>query len=562
MIHSKNVENDKLFEWLCSISVQFKFAFLITDPNHQILYGNKAFTQLTGYSIKDAINKNIRFLTGKDTDIEKFNQLLNGLQENQFAKEELLTYKKDGTKIWSNFLIQGLYDDNGKHLYNIATVTDITISEEENSIEKFNIQKLAYTDYLSGLTNYNYFIDRFNENMKQQKKGFLLIIQPAEYINFVDSFGKQQLALLQKKIGDRIEKTLAHLETIVSRATEGSLIVAGFCEEHLIKDNVELLLKMTKEPMFLNEIELFVSVKIGVVSISYYNGDTDDLVRLADIALSQTKKQAGNLIVYYKDEFGIELKKRMEIQNELIHAIRNKDITMYLQPKVNIVTGKVESFEALARWFSDKLGFVPPNVFIEIAESIGKIQEVDLLVVEQVLAWLRSRKERNLKLYQISVNISPSHFYLPNFIKELRSIVNAYQIEPRYLKIELTENIGLVDMPRAVVLLEELRGYGFESSVDDFGIGFSSLSYIHQLPVTELKIDRSFINQIHEKGGSTIVRTIIQLAHNMGMIAVAEGIETEEQLDVIRNLCCSIAQGFYFYRPMPIAQIEEILENE
>lgn len=537
MIHTKNLKKEELFERLCRIGSQNNSALLITDPNQPqqpILFVNDIFTKITGYSNSEVIGKNFSILFGKES-----------------------------TPFWKDLYVQAFKDENGQHLYHVTLFADQTNQiNSDISTEKEKINQLAYIDTLSGLTNYNYFLDKFSEEVTSNTTGFVLLYQPSEYANIVDSFGKNQLSILQNELDKRIRKSLSDINIIVSRATEASLIVVGFCEEDKIEKNVKKLLETTKEPIYLNSIELFISIRVGAVSLQHYNGNTDDIVRLADIALSNSKKHAGNSIVFYKDELGIELMKRMENQNELIHALRDKEITIHLQPKVNIKNGKVESFEALARWYSEKLGHVSPAVFIEAAESIGKIQELDLLVLEQVLAWQRQRKNQNLKQYQVSVNISPSHFYLPNFIEELVQTVNKYGIEPKLIKIELTENIGLVDLKLAKQLLNELHQHGFESSVDDFGIGFSSLSYLHQLPLSEIKIDRSFINQLHEEGGSAIVETIIQLAQNMGMVAVAEGIETEEQLTKIQEMCCPVAQGYYFYKPMPIEQVDLLLNKE
>ncbi len=566
MINANNLKKEELYEWLCRIGSQFNSAFLITDPNkpqQPILFVNDVFTNITCYSSLDIVGKNFSILFGEGVNQNKYNELFENVSKENYVKKVLVNYKKDGSPFWSNLYIQPFYDEYGQHLYNIVLFTDETVQVNNEILEENEkIKQLAYIDTLSGLTNYNYFLDKFSEEVNDNTTGFVLLFQPSEYVNIVDSFGKKQMSLLQYELDQRIRKTLSHIDIIVSRATEASLIITGFCDEEDIEKNVSLLLETTKEPIYINSIELFISVRIGAVSLKHYNGNTDDIVRLADIALSNSKKQAGNSIVFYKDEFGVELMKKMEIQNELIHALCNKDITIHLQPKVNIKNGKVESFEALARWNSEKLGYVPPDVFVEAAESIGKIQELDLLVLEQVLNWQQQRIKQNLKLYQVSVNISPSHFYLPNFIEELVQIVKKYEVDPKLIKIELTENVGLVDLELAKQLLNELQLHGFESSVDDFGIGFSSLSYLHQLPVSEIKIDRSFINQLHEEGGSVIVETIIQLAQSMKMVAVAEGIETEGQLKKIQEMCCPIAQGYYFYKPMPIEQIDLILKEE
>lgn len=563
----KNTINEKenIFSSLCRIGDLFQSAMMITNPslpNHPILYINDTFTKITGYCEDDIIGKNnILFKTAEEKKIVL--EILSKVKEAKSLKAEFISYKKDGTPFINDVFIQAIFDNEGNHIYNVTIFIDKVLHnhlEEKEKQEK--IEKLAFTDPISSLTNYNYFIRRFPEIAKVGDSGFLLMIQPTEYINIVDSFGKSALGKIQYEIANRIDKSLNDIEHVISRATEGSLIVAGLCKEEEIEHYVNKLLEITLKPIVVNNVELYFSVRAGVVSLKYYIGNLDDFVRLADIALSNTKKDIGNTIVFYSPYMSEQLAKKMRVQTELIPAISHKEITVHLQPKVNIYTGKIQSFEALARWCSPKLGQVPPDVFINAAEAIGKIKDIDLLVVEQVVKWVKSRMENNLPVYQVSVNISPGHFYLPDFVYNLSNIVKYYGVDPYYIKIELTENIGLADIEKAKETLNELEKRGFEIAVDDFGKGFSSLNYIHQLPVKEIKIDRSFIQQIDDRNAKSIVTMIIQLAFKMGMTTVAEGIETAEQLTIIRNMNCQIAQGYYFYKPMPIEEINEILKKQ
>ena len=197
---------------------------------------------------------------------------------------------------------------------------------------------------------------------------------------------------------------------------------------------------------------------------------------------------------------------------------------------------------------------------ISVAENAGKVREIDLQILELVLQWLSRRKRSGKALVKVAVNISPDHFYHPNFIKAIVELLRKYEIDPDCIILEVTENIGLVDFQTALMIIQELNSYGFKTSVDDFGMGFSSLSYLQKLPFAELKIDRSFINGIQEAGTLAIVRSIIQLALNLGMTSVAEGIETEEQVEILRTLGCKVGQGYYYYKPMSMEQLSEILD--
>lgn len=443
----------------------------------------------------------------------------------------------------------------------LQTITPLVLLTLKNAEHQKEILRLAYVDIPSELPNYNYFVTEFTKLMERTEEGFLLMIQPSEYINIVDSFGKQQLSFLLKKLGERFTEISNGMDIIIARSSEASLIIAGDCEETEIPLYINKLLSTTNEAFVLDEMDLYISLRSGVVSFKQYNGDITELIRMADIALSHSRKKAGNSVVYYEEKYGIDIAKKMLLQNELELALKNKQFYVNFQPKVNLSTGEIDSFEALARWNSPKLGQVSPFDFIEAAESIGKIQYIDMIVLEKVLDWLHGRKLQGLPLYKISVNISANHFYEVDFAQKIAKIIQRYAVAPEYICLELTESIGLFDLELAKYKLNELKEIGVSSSIDDFGMGFSSLSYLHQLPIAEMKIDRSFIQEIHNPGAKTIVQTLILLAKNLKLSVVAEGIETKEQVEILNDLNCPLGQGFYFYKPMSLNQIDEILKT-
>lgn len=535
------------------IGEQIKFPFFITNPNlstDPVVYANSIFLNIIKRSNEEIIGQSKAtvqqdYLHFHTEDSQNY-IILHNLQDQSHVEVS----NKDGSTTCFNYSEHKLFCKNGKHIYTLSVLIDITNYKEL-------IVNLSFYDPISQLPNYHYFLEHLNSSIDVNSKGFVLTLLPGDFSQIVDTFGKHQIGNLQIELYRRIEDVLKDIPLVISVTSEGIMVVAGQCNEDVIEKYVERILNTVNDPFVLNEIELFITLKVGVTSLNHCN--LDGCVRHANIALNHSQKKVGNSITFYEQNFSADLKEKIIIQNELVHAIRKKDIEVYLQPKVNIVDEKIVSFEALARWYSPKFGQISPVVFIEAAESIGMIEQLDFLIIEQVLDWLLNRKKCNLPLYQVSVNISPSHIYTKNFTDKIRDVVNRYGIHPKYIKIELTENIGLIDLERAKEIINELKIEGFESSVDDFGIGFSSLSYLHQLPVNELKIDRSFIKNINDDGGSAIVKTIIQLAKSINLTAVAEGIESEEQLKFIREMSCHVAQGYYFYKPMSLKNINELL---
>lgn len=428
--------------------------------------------------------------------------------------------------------------------------------------QKKELKKLAFFDMNSGLPNPNYFYTKLSQWIQNNLSGILLIMQPVEYAGIVDLYGRKTGDELLKQIGHRLTSlSTERNDMIYGRFSNSSIIMAI----HIEKEDVELYVSklrhlLTFTPYDLTEREMFINFNIGIAYFSQAV-DMDESIRQADIALTSSRRKYGTVVTFFDEETNKVMQKEMDTLNQLIYGLKNNEFTAFLQPKVNLNTGEIESFEALARWNSPVLGFVSPATFIPIAESSGKIREIDNAILKQVLEWQQQRKNDGLKLVPVSVNISPVHFYHETFVDDFIHLVCQYDISPDLIKIEVTENFELVDFEKAKEILLKLKAYGYHSSIDDFGVGFSSLSYIQQLPFSEIKIDRSFISNMNNNEMYSVVQTIVQLASKLNMNSVAEGIETIEQYHFLKNIGCVIGQGYYFHKPMPIDEAEGLLNS-
>lgn len=434
-------------------------------------------------------------------------------------------------------------------LEKMAPIVSLTVSYSKQQEE---ILRLAYTDQETKLPNRNYFMNELKELMMGQKEGFVAFVTADEYMNIVDQYGHRAGDALICEMGRRFIRVSFSSDYLVARFSDST--VAIFCSVSLdkIPECLEVLTHSTMEPVQIQDIELFLTLKMGVAIITANQCDGDEAIRYADSALSKAKLRAGESICYFENEHDEYMMKNLRIANELTAALRRGEINVYLQPKVELRTGRITSFEALARWHSPELGNIPPDVFIPAAEKNGKIRLLEQRIITQVLSWLKKRQDEGIELFQIAVNISADHFFHHSFIPYLVDESAKFGIGHKWVQLEITERIGLVDIETAYKVFKQLKNYGFTSSVDDFGTGYSSLSYLQKLPVNEIKIDRSFISKMHEPDTLAIVRTIIQLAENLEMLAVAEGIETEEQRRILVALGCRIGQGYLFHRPMPL----------
>lgn len=424
--------------------------------------------------------------------------------------------------------------------------------------QKNLLKQLAYYDMNTGVPNYQYFCKQLAEWIHHGEEGVILLIQPGEYVSIVDMYGYKVGDQLIKQIIERIGQFAPKDCIIYGRFSNSYLILAKKYSAQEANSFIRKMIDCTARPFNINGREMFITLKIGA---SYFHREIsiDECIRQVNIAITKSRKKIGTVVSYFEKETDEQIQRELNILNELTACLKKGELSVYLQPKVHLLTKEIIGFEALARWNSPVLGSVSPAEFISVAEQNGKIRDVDSKILEKVLKWQRQRKDYGFPLYPVSINVSPVHFYQDSFIDDFMSLARYYQIDPKYIKIELTENFELFDFDKAKDILLKLKEHGFESSIDDFGIGFSSLSYLQRLPFSEIKIDRTFIHGIHESGMHAIVHSIVQLAKSLNMHAVAEGIETEEQLRKLIEIGCHTGQGFYFHKPMPIEQAEKLI---
>ncbi|AYC28825.1 EAL domain-containing protein [Paenisporosarcina cavernae] len=476
---------------------------------------------------------------------------------------------------WSTPIITG----EGKVLGSFATYFPMTAKPREVDIDFINrlvplislailysqnkeeTLRLAYIDPTTELPNHHFFVNELQDLMNEKEEGFLAIIEPAEFAHIVDVFGRDAGDELMKQLALRVQRKCRRADDFLARFTNTSLILAGLNDFDEIEAYISLVFQTTQDPFMVADSEVFITLKIGVTPFKGNALVKEEIIRLADMALSDSKKKSGNSLSFFALEQDSGTKREMLLTTLLSQAILRNELDVHFQPKVWLETGEIYGFEALCRWKSVELGDVSPATFIPLAEATGKIRSLELHVLDKVIAWLKKRQDNHQKLYQVAINISTDHFYHPQFLSDIMQRMTECAIDPKWIRIEITESIGMVDFDHAIQLISELRKAGFETSIDDFGMGYSSLSYLQQFQVDELKIDRSFVLDSANAGTLAIIRTIVQLAENLQLQSIAEGIETEEQLQTLRSINCKHGQGFYFYKPMPLSEIDALVNK-
>ena len=416
---------------------------------------------------------------------------------------------------------------------------------------------LAYYDALTGLANRSLFLERVAQYMRSAVSGghklalFLLDLERFKNIN--DSLGrpagdallKQVAAWLTYSTGDA--NLLARID-----ADHFALVMPEVRQDgdlaRLAEKTMETFLE---HPFHLNDAVFRIAAKVGIALFPDDAADADTLFRNAEAALKKAKA-SGDRCLFYTQKMTAAVARKLTLENQLRQALDNEEFALYYQPKVNLVSGKITSAEALIRWNDPRTGLVPPGKFIPILEETGLIYEVGRWALRKAIEDYLRWRSAGLTAVRIAVNVSPLQLRNRGFIAEIEQVIGIDAHAAAGLELEITESLIMEDVNHSIVSLQAIRAMGITIAIDDFGTGFSSLSYLAKLPVDTLKIDRSFvIDMTAGPEGLALVSTIIDLAHSLKLKVVAEGVETEEQSRLLRLLSCDEMQGFLFSKPLP-----------
>jgi diguanylate cyclase (GGDEF)-like protein len=416
---------------------------------------------------------------------------------------------------------------------------------------------LAYYDVLTGLANRSLFLERVAQHMRSAVTGghklALFLIDLERFKNINDSLGRPAGDALLRQVAEWLTRTagdaslLARVDADHFAAVLPEIKKDGEVARFLDK-TVEAFLE---HPFHLNDAVFRIAAKVGIALFPDDGTDADTLFRNAEAALKKAKA-SGERYLFHTQKMTEAVAGKLTLENQLRQALDNEEFVLHYQPKVNLVSGKMTSAEALIRWNDPRTGLVPPGRFIPILEETGLIYEVGRWAlrkaIEDYLRWRAS----GLPSLRIAVNVSPLQLRNRGFVDEIGHVIGIDEHAPAGLELEITESLIMEDVKHNIASLQAIRAMDITIAIDDFGTGFSSLSYLARLPVDTLKIDRSFVIEMTaDPEGLALVSTIINLAHSLKLKVVAEGVETEEQSRLLRLLSCDEMQGFLFSKPVP-----------
>lgn len=541
---------------------------IVTDANNVILRVNKAFTSITGYSAEEAIGNRPNILNSGRQDAEFYKAMWDDITHKGAWEGEIWNRRKSGEVYPEHLAITAVKDIHGVVSNYVATLTDITMSKAASE----EIKSLAFFDPLTKLPNRRLMLDRLRQAMassaRSGQRGAVLFLDLDHFKTLNDTSGHDVGDLLLRQVAGRLKACVREGDTIARIGGDEFVVLledldAGVEQAAAQTEAIaNKILHALNQPYLLASYEYHSTISIGVTIFHDHDYLMDELLKQADIAMYQAKTGGRNTLRFFDPAMQEAINQRVDLERELRNAITAQQFQLHYQIQVDN-SGHALGAEVLIRWRHPELGMVPPNKFIPLAEDTGLILQIGQWVLEtacaQLKVWKRHASTRHLTL---SVNVSVKQFRQQGFAEQVEEMVARYGINPMLLKLELTESILLDNLEAVIAIMNRLKKLKIYFSLDDFGTGYSSLQYLKNLPIYQLKIDQSFVRDIVEDvSDQAIVRTIIAMAHTLNLNVIAEGVETEEQRQLLINNGCQTYQGYLFGKPMPIREFEKVLSD-
>ncbi|WP_293267433.1 EAL domain-containing protein [Neptunomonas sp.] len=541
---------------------QSPVSVVLTDTHGKIEYVNSMFERLTGYSSDEVVGESSSLLKSGFTSDTKYQQLWAALAAGESWQGEFQNKKKDGQLFWEQAHIAPVINETGNVKHYLAVKQDIT----QQKYQEERILYQAHFDSLTGLPNRFLSLDRLSFMLKETKRTktqvavFFLDLDDFKKVN--DTLGHQVGDELLIEAASRL-KLAVRDDDVIGRlgGDEFIILIDHMISSTAIAKVAEKLLKQFRTPFFLSGRELVSTVSIGVAVYPTDGLTPAELLRQADAAMYCSKEQGRNTYNFYTQQMNDDVARRLLIEEQLRGALDKKELKVYFQSVVDLKKRKIIGAEALLRWNNEILGRVSPDEFIPIAEQTGLIVAIGRFVLEQAVTAASGWREQFSPNFRVAVNLSPRQFRDEGLIDYICELLARYDLPASGIELEITEGVLMTGHAMIDVALANLNKLGIGISMDDFGTGYSSLSYLRSYPFDTLKVDRSFISDISEdQADLQLVSAAIAMGHGLGLIVIAEGVETEEQYQLLLGQECDYAQGYLFGRPVPADEFEKELQ--
>lgn len=535
-----------------------------TQPSCPIVFANPAFLRITGYELAEVMGRNCRFLQNGESGQAGLAAVRSAIATQTEVHVVLRNYRKDGSLFWNDLFLSPLRDESGKVTRFIGVQTDI-------SEQKSNQEQLAFLmthDELTGLPNRTLLMERLQQTVEQAQRqaspAALLFIDIDHFQQISAGLGQDTRNRILKDIAQRLRACVKEPDTL-SHCGEGkfALILNNAGGPDHVSASCDRISGIIAEPLMIDGQMFRVVCHIGIAQCPQDSDDASTLSKYASIAQYHAKDLGDKNHLFFSSEINARMAQRMTLEEALRSAIHNDQFHLEYQPQVDLQTGRITGMEALLRWQHPELGGVSPVKFIPIAEELGLIVSIGEWVLRQTCRHIRTWIDAGIQVPRVSINMSPSQFLDPLLVQNIEQTLSEERIDPGMLSFEITEGILMSNAQSVEITFRKLKALGVTLALDDFGIGYSSFSYLRCFPFDKIKIDQSYVKNIMtDTNDAAIASAIISMAHSLGIQAVAEGVETEAQCEFLCQHLCDEMQGYLFSKPIAPEDIAALLRED
>jgi diguanylate cyclase (GGDEF)-like protein/PAS domain S-box-containing protein len=538
---------------------------VLTDTAGVIEYVNRRFTEVTGYSAKEAIGRHSNLLKSGLLRDDTYAELWRTITSGRVWRGEFPDRKKSGELYWEQAVIAPIRDEQGTITHFVKLAEDITDKKELSE----RLEYLAFYDPLTGLANRALLMDRLEQALAVAKSSgrsvAVAFVDLDDFKLINNSLGSAVGDQLLIEVAQRLTGVLRDDDTVARfGGDEFALLLDRLAAAQDASLVVERALSAMSKPFTIAEQPIYASASIGV---AVFPADADTgpaLIRHAGVALSRAKQEGRRRYQFFTPELNEQLLEQVQLVSAMRQGLARGEFFLHYQPRVDLGTGQIMSLEALLRWRHPTLGLIPPGRFIPLAEQSDLILELGQEVLRQACQQLRHWLDEGLTAVPVAINLSAKELGQADIVQKIRRRLQEAGLPPHYLEIEITESAAMSEVEQTAGALDALQALGVSIAIDDFGTAYSSLNYLKRLPVQALKIDRGFVAELNESAtvqDTAVIRAIIGLGQSYDLMVVAEGVETEFQRASLQRMGCRYGQGYLFARPVPAAEIRAWLDG-
>ena len=537
---------------------------VILDPDYRLLSVNQAFSDVTGYRQDEVVGKSVISLISSSDSRRQYQMIRLELENSGTWCGELIETRKNGELYPQWLQLNVVRDARGSVSHIVGFFADLSSRREAEE----RLRYLSHYDELTGLANRSLFKERLHDASQRARQSgrsiALLHIDLDRFKLLNDSLGHEVADQLLRQVSRRLTQAVPEADTLARLSgDEFAILIDAYGSLSSLARLASRLLSKLRVPMTVGGHELVVSASLGISLLPDNAREISALVSQANMAMQHAKHLGGNTFQFFTDNLQACTLERLQLENQLRKGIDEGQLEVFYQPKLCLASDSLNAAEALVRWRHPELGLVPPSDFIGLAEETGLIGAIGEFVLRQACLQARTWQLQGLAHIRVSVNLSVHQLRQGNLLSLVRQVLDETGLEAQYLELELTESQLLDNVESVISTFQQLRELGVKLAIDDFGTGYSSLSYLKRFPVDYVKIDQTFIRDLTPGSeDAAITRAIIAMAHSLELKVVAEGVETQAQMDFLKSQRCDEIQGYLISKPVPVEQFAQLLREQ